>query len=203
MTPALEPSARLTATIVALAGAASLTLQCLVTYGLTQNALATVWLLAGFFTVLTNLLVTLTFAAIAWNKRHFGAHWHAGLTLWILIVGVVYHLMLAQLWAPTGLAWWADQGLHTVVPGLALLWFIAFAPKAGLGPRAAALWLAWPLLYLAYALIRGAFTGFYPYPFVDVATLGYGQVALNSAGFLVAFFLGGLVMVLTARALTR
>jgi hypothetical protein len=203
MAPALGSNARLAAVVIALVGLLALGLQFSVTYGVTESGLATFWALAGYFTVLTNGLVALSFAMVAWANRHFSAYWHAGLTLWILIVGVVYHLLLAQLWAPTGPAWWADQGLHTVVPGLAALWFLVCAPKAGLGPRDAALWLTWPLVYLGYALIRGAFTGIYPYPFIDVATLGYGKVALNSFGFLTAFFIGGLTMVRITRALIR
>lgn len=37
----------------------------------------------------------------------------------------------------------------------------------------------YPLLWLAFTLIRGAADGFYPYPFVDVSLHGYGQVLLN------------------------
>ena len=33
--------------------------------------------------------------------------------------------------------------------------------------------------WLAFTLIRGEGTGFYPYPFVDVSTHGYGRVLLN------------------------
>jgi hypothetical protein len=129
--------------------------------------------------------------------------WLAGLTLWIIIVAIVYHLLLARLWAPAGLAWWADQGLHSAVPVLVTLWWLQFAPKPGLRVGHAALWLAWPLLYTAYALVRGTLTGRYPYPFLDVTTIGYDGVALNGIGLTVAFFLGGLAMVGSAKALTR
>ncbi|MFZ5976285.1 MULTISPECIES: Pr6Pr family membrane protein [unclassified Hydrotalea] len=33
-------------------------------------------------------------------------------------------------------------------------------------------WLIYPLLYLVYILIRGSFSGFYPYPFVNVLQIG-------------------------------
>ena len=38
-------------------------------------------------------------------------------------------------------------------------------------------WLVYPLIYLAYSLIRGAAVGWYPYPFLDPAIKGYGNVA--------------------------
>jgi len=61
------------------------------------------------------------------------------------------------------------------------------------GPRGTFTWrtvwwsLLYPLAWLAFTLPRGAFTGFYPYPFVDAGTLGYGQVALNCV-FIGLFF---------------
>lgn len=203
MRSALALFARASAALVAVTGLAALTAQFGVSFGLTGSVGGTFWVLAGYFTVLTNVLVTLTFAAIATRGVAAPASWQAGLTLWILIVGVVYHLLLARLWAPEGLAWWADQGLHSAVPGLAALWWLGFAPKRGLTRRDAALWLVWPGLYLVYALVRGWFTGLYPYPFIDVAALGYGGVAVNGAALLVAFFLGGWALVALAKALSR
>ena len=37
-------------------------------------------------------------------------------------------------------------------------------------------WLAYPGVYLVYILARGAVSGLYPYPFVDVNVLGYAGV---------------------------
>ena len=37
-----------------------------------------------------------------------------------------------------------------------------------------------PIAWLAFTLIRGAFTGYYPYPFLDAGEQGYGWVTLNS-----------------------
>ncbi|WP_085526509.1 Pr6Pr family membrane protein [Maritimibacter sp. HL-12] len=203
MTRVLTPPARYSAGLVALAGLAALATQAVVSFGLTGSLGGAIWALTGYFTVLTNLLVAVTFIAIAVRGAAPSSAWLAGLTLWIIIVAIVYHLLLARLWAPAGLAWWADQGLHSAVPVLVTLWWLQFAPKPGLRVGHAALWLAWPLLYTAYALVRGTLTGRYPYPFLDVTTIGYDGVALNGIGLTVAFFLGGLAMVGSAKALTR
>ncbi|MEO9615049.1 MAG: Pr6Pr family membrane protein [Nitratireductor sp.] len=157
------------------------------------------WRMAGYFTVLTNILVAATFVAAALSPGRIAAAWSAGLTLWICAVGVVYHLVLATLWKPEGLAWWADQGLHTAVPILVLIWWLTLANKAGLQHRHAFLWLIWPAFYCVYALARGAVSGFYPYPFIDVANLGIGQVAVSISGLLLAFFVGGLGQVALSR----
>jgi hypothetical protein len=44
-----------------------------------------------------------------------------------------------------------------------------------------------PLAWLAFTLIRGAFLDWYPYPFIDVVANGYGKVSLNCV-FIALFF---------------
>ena len=53
------------------------------------------------------------------------------------------------------------------------------------------------------AMVRGAFTGFYPYWFVDVTTFGYARVAVNSVGFTAMFFVLGLIVVWLDRVIER
>lgn len=155
------------------------------------------WGMAGYFTVLTNLLVTAHMLAVARGWR-IGASRSAGLLVSIVMVGIVYHALLARLWAPTGLAWWADQGLHTAMPLATLLWWLVFAPKA-VTLRDLPYWLIWPAAYCVYALIRGHLTGFWPYPFLNIDQLGLIAVTLNIAGMMAAFAALGLLVVFYAR----
>ena len=143
------------------------------------------WVLAGYFTVLTNVGVTIAMLAVAKKWQMSGA-FAAGLMVSIVMVGIVYHLVLADLWNPVGLAWWANQGLHTAVPMGMAAWWLAFAPKSMTRldiPKS----LIWPMLFCVYAVIRGAMTGFWPYPFLDVVHLGSVRVALNIGGLIMAF----------------
>jgi hypothetical protein len=55
--------------------------------------------------------------------------------------------------------------------------------------------LVFPLLFAAYSLIRGAFSRWYPYPFLDAGNLGYGQAAANIVGILILFSVLGLILV--------
>jgi hypothetical protein len=69
-------------------------------------------------------------------------------------------------------------------------------------------WLIYPLVYLVYALIRGAIVGFYPYPFLDpragLHTAGsYGAVALYCVAIFVAFLVVGAVLIWLGNALKR
>jgi hypothetical protein len=47
--------------------------------------------------------------------------------------------------------------------------------------------LAFPLAWTILTMVRGAIDGWYPYPFLDPANGGYGQVLVVSAVILVAF----------------
>ena len=59
-------------------------------------------------------------------------------------------------------------------------------PNVHLTRRDALGWLVFPLLWLVYTMVRGSIAGWYPYPFLDPAHGGYGQVAITSLVILVA-----------------
>ncbi len=99
-------------------------------------AWAVIWRMLGYFTVLGNLATLLIMAKVALTGK-ISAQTAGLITVVMAVVGLGYHGLLAGIWQPTGLAWWADQGLHTVVPLLALLWWVGFAPKHGLVGRMA------------------------------------------------------------------
>lgn len=160
---------------------------------------AKLWRMAGYLTVLANLALGVQMAWVALNHSISGPR-AAGFAIVMAVVGITYHLLLAGLWNPQGMAFWADQGLHTATPLLMGLWWLAFAPK-DIGLRNIPQWLAVPVLYGAYALVRGSMTGFWPYPFLDVGILGPVQVAVNLAVSLAGFAVLGAVLVGLARLL--
>ena len=51
--------------------------------------------------------------------------------------------------------------------------------QGALATRALARYLIYPALYAAWTLLYGAITGWYPYPFVNAARLGYAHLAGN------------------------
>lgn len=203
MTEPLPSAARLSAGLLAGLALVVIGLQLMISSQEHGSLAAAIWHLARYFTILTNVLVAGTFTLMAWRGRALSPIWLAGLTLWILIVAIVYHALLAANLTFEGLNWWTDQGFHTGVPALTALWWVLFAPKAGLGARHAGLWLAWPLLYVSYAMIRSPYDEGYPYFFIDLPSLGPQQVAINISGLSLAFFLGGLGVTGLARLLSR
>lgn len=164
---------------------------------------ATAWAMARFFTILTNLAVAATFAAAALRRDGIGAPWISALTLAMLLVGAVFHTLLSGIRTYEGLGFWANHGLHTVVPLACLLWWIAFAPIRTLAYRDLPMFIVWPCVYVAYALARGALDGIYPYPFMDLASKSMAEVTLNLAGLLIVMLIGGLVCVMIGRFADR
>lgn len=164
-----------------------------------------VWVFLSFFTILTNGIIT--YVCFCWARAHWPRRWPAaettlgGLAMSIVLVGIVYHALLSRLWNPVGLHFVADQGLHTVVPLLFLLFWALYVPKSDLTLHHALAWLLYPAGYLVYVLARGAVDGWYPYPFLHAGQLGYVRVLLNALGLTVGFYLAGLALVLVAKRL--
>jgi len=161
----------------------------------------------SYFTVLTNLLVAIVSTALA-LRRNGGSFLTRPSTVsatavYIAIVGLVYSLVLRALWDPTGLRKVTDVGLHDVMPILFVLYWALFVPRGRIGWSQPLLWLIYPLAYIVYTIVRGAVTGWYPYPFADVNALGYGTALFNAALMLAAFYVLGLVVVAIDRMMAR
>jgi hypothetical protein len=185
---------RAAAALVAIVCWAGLAVQFSATYANAHSAVATLWILARFFTIITNLLaaITMTGSAIGgWGSRFLVG----GLRVGLLVVGVVYAVLLSGLHQLSGAALVADVLLHKASPALMALWWLLFAPRAKLRWNAPLLWGLYPVAYFIYALARGSIDGKYPYPFMDVAKLGWLQTALNAGGIALAFIIAGLLLV--------
>lgn len=159
----------------------------------------------GYFTVLTNLLVALSLSVPLLRPAGNAARWFrqpgvaTAVAVNIALVGLSYHVLLRNVWDPQGLQKVADVTLHYAVPVLAVLHWWFSVPPARMPWRAPLVWAAWPLAYLAYALLRGLWLQSYPYPFIDVAVLGYPRTLLNALALLVVFLLVGTLFVAVAR----
>ena len=163
----------------------------------------------SFFTILTNILVAVCFSVL-WIKPKnklelffLSNKTLSAITLYILIVGIVYNLILRFLWAPTGLQKIDDEILHSIIPVLVLIYWFKYVEKKNLDYKNILPWLLYPFLYLIYTLIRGHFFNFYPYPFVDVIQLGYKAVFINSFFMVVAFLIVGIILIGISKILNR
>jgi hypothetical protein len=158
-----------------------------------RSVTTALWIYLGFFTILTNMLVSMALSAEALGMdgplgRFFR---RPGVTTAIAaniaLVALTYNLLLRQLWRPQGWNLVADALLHDVMPAVFLLFWWLAVPKQNLRTRQLGGWLLYPLGYLVYALVRGAIDHWYPYPFIDVGMLGYRRVLINAAGVALIF----------------
>lgn len=155
----------------------------------------------SYFTILTNLMIAAGYTSLLLGAKNpirvffERSTTLTALTLYILLVGLVYNVALRFLWKPEGIARFTDELLHSVIPLLALLYWWRVPTKGNLQWQNLWLWLMYPLIYLLYTLGHGAVSGFYPYPFVDVISLGIEQVLMNSAIVAVVIIgLGGILI---------
>ena len=155
----------------------------------------------GYFTIDTNILCALflTFVTLQ-SKSRLGRFFRkattaTALTAYITIVGVTYNILLRNTWNPQGMQKLVDELLHSVIPVYFVLFWFIFVPGKDLKWKDAFPWLIYPILYMVYAIILGAITMFYPYPFVDVNELGYTKALTNSLIVLALIFLLSLAFI--------
>ncbi|MEP6830823.1 MAG: Pr6Pr family membrane protein [Rhizomicrobium sp.] len=156
------------------------------------------WRYFGYFTVISNIFAAfiLTCAALRqnWRRGEFAA------VTAMILVGLVYSLLLRETWDPQGWQKVADVALHDAMPVIVTIFWL-LRPHGGLRGGDIAATAVLPLGYCAYAMTRGAFDNWYPYPFLDVSTLGGGAAALNCAGLGLAFLAMAFVLSRLDRAL--
>jgi hypothetical protein len=181
--------ARVVAALIASLAWIGLFVQFGATWNLEGSLFSAIWALFGYFTITTNLLIAIVFTGIAAGRSAFAESSLVGSTsLFILLVGVIYGLLLHGLTELSGGSAVANVLLHMVTPILVPVFWLAFIPKGQLRRRDPLRWAVYPLGYLFYALVRGEFTDRYPYPFISVNALGWSRTILN-AGIIAAAFL--------------
>ena len=163
----------------------------------------------SFYTILTNILVAFCFTILLVKPNFRTGIFFSqpgvliATTIYIFVVGLLYNLILRQIWSTQGLQRLADELLHVVIPLLFILYWYFFAPKGGLGWKNVFPWLLYPFFYAVFVFFRGAASGFYPYPFVDVNILGFKKVLFNSVGLFIGFFFISLLFIATAKTINK
>lgn len=99
-----------------------------------------------------------------------------------IVTAVVYNVMLRGI-VPTGpdagYVWpvWPNELLHVWLPILLLLDWVLTPGRLPIRLRAMWWVLVYPLAWVAFSLIRGSLTGWWPYPFLDPnGSLGWAGV---------------------------
>ncbi len=191
----MRTTARLLHAIVALAATAGvlLELERAITggAGVAPTHTERIVRLFSYFTIQSNILVLVTSWLLAWRPDLGGRVFRVArldALLCIAVTGLVFHTVLAQDGAeltPSGNL--AGFLLHTLSPAGAVIAWLLVGPR----PRfdGGTVWwsVAYPLAWIVYTFVRGAFVGWYPYPFIDVSTIGLGRALLNTGAVAVVF----------------
>jgi hypothetical protein len=154
----------------------------------------------SYFTNLTNTLIVVM-AATLLSGRGRPARWfsspplQAAFSLYILFVGLAFWSVLG---GPEDVeAWWLwipEVTAHSLSPLLGVVWWVGAVERGRLRLWHPFAWLAYPIGYLGFWLVRGPIVGEYPYFFIDVDALGYGGVAVWTGILVAGFLILGLVM---------
>ncbi|ACB80398.1 conserved hypothetical protein [Methylorubrum populi BJ001] len=197
-------SARLAAALIALCAVVGVGFGFAAVFGRTGSVPVAAWIMAAYFTNLTGLLVFAVFGGIALRVPALAQPRLVATTvLATLLVGLVQRLLLYGLRTLRGGDLIGDILLHQALPVLVPLFWLVFVPKGRLALRDLLLFASYPLVYLGYTLLRGAYDARYPYPFLDIGKIGWGPVAAY-AGAIAAAFLGvGWALVRLDRRLAR
>jgi hypothetical protein len=146
----------------------------------------------SFFTILSNTLVACYFSGLLTKKLPW-SRWVCkkgvltAITVYILVVGLVYQLVLRRIWQPEGLQLLVDELLHSVIPLYVLLFWFWKERAEQLPWKYMLTGLIYPFTYLFFILIRGSAANFYPYPFLDLNQLPWQSVLSNIAALIILF----------------
>ncbi len=160
-----------------------------------------------YFTHLSNLGLVLVYVAVlsGWRGLSWLAtpRWMALMGGYILLVMIYYHVALSGLYTFEGPMLVSTITLHYVAPVYYLLWWGLFAPHGRLRFTEIGWMLVPGLTYVAWALVRGAVVGEYPYDILDAGKFGYLTVAIGVAALLLAVTVFCTLMVAADKLLGR
>ncbi|MBA3648587.1 MAG: Pr6Pr family membrane protein [Chitinophagales bacterium] len=197
-------------TILAILGWFSLTVQFYL--NITSNVASVPEIIIryfSYFTLDTNFIVAACCTVLLlksnsrWIRFISNQKTLTAVTVYIVIVGIIYNLILRVLWNPEGLQKVIDELLHSVIPLLFFVYWLFFVSKNQLDWRDVFLWLIYPLVYTVFIMIRGNFSEFYPYPFINVKELGIHKALINAVGIAFFFLVVSLLFVAIGKLLNR
>lgn len=139
-----------------------------------------IWAMLLYFTIIANLAAAIIFTALAAGVSRVASPFIiGGVTIAMVLVGVVYNTLLSGMLQLSGGAKLADVVNHIVTPITVSGYWLFMAEKGHLTWRAPPRWTLLPMTYFVYALARGGIEGTYPYPFMNLAQLGWPQTIAN------------------------
>jgi hypothetical protein len=151
----------------------------------------------SYFTILSNIFAIAMFFigayVLASGKKNLWVDYFRGAaTFFMIVTGIVFAWLLSGLEGVQLTAVpWDNTVLHYIIPVAMAIDWIMNPPAVRFTFRQALAWLIFPIAYLMYSLFRGPIVNWYPYPFLNPANGGYGQILITS----LIITAGGLLMI--------
>jgi hypothetical protein len=144
--------------------------------------------LFSYFTIQSNILVLAASITLLVAPARDGRVWRVlrlDSLLAIAVTGIVYNTLLARLVDAQGVALWTNAALHIVAPVATIGVWVLVGPRPRITWTTVAWAFVWPVAWIVYTFVRGAVTGWYPYPFLDAAATGYPRAIGATSGVIV------------------
>ncbi len=162
----------------------------------------------SYFTILSNIFIV-AILLVSTTKLKLVAmqsfqYLRGAATLYIAMTGVIFSLLLSGLENVAFTATeWDNLVLHYLIPLYAVIDWVLFKPPVKLRLKRSLLWLAGPILYVLYTLIRGSVTGWYPYPFLNIERTGVMPFLVTIVLLAIATVVGTWLLTLRRPTLKR
>lgn len=157
----------------------------------------------AFFTIQSNVIGVIAFTWLVVTRRTARSRGlellRGAAAVYLTVTFFVVILLLSDVDVQLQLGW-VDFVLHKLFPLVVVLDWVLDPPVTRLGPRDVLTWLFYPLVWTGLTLARGARDGWYPYPFLDPANGGYGQVAVTAVAVTTGFVVISLVVIAIGNA---
>jgi hypothetical protein len=151
----------------------------------------------SYFTILSNLFAAGVLLAGALRgpgpRSRTTELLRGAAAMYMLTTGIVFAVLLSGHKQNTP---WANAIVHQIMPLVMILDWAIDPPRMQLPLRSTLLWLSFPILYIAYTLIRGAIVNWYPYFFVNPHHSG-GYLAVAIGCLAVGAGMIGLILLIT------
>lgn len=163
----------------------------------------------SFFTITTNAIVIICSTLLLFGGRSSANAFFrkcttiTAITVYILIVGIVFNLLLRPVLDLQGHHFIVSEIFHTVVPVLFFFFWLFFVSPEKISFKVISYWLIYPIIYIIYTLFHGLATQFYPYPFIDATQLGFQTAIINGFFVLLSFVILSIILISIFRIKTK
>jgi hypothetical protein len=163
----------------------------------------------SFFTITTNTIVFFCSALLLFGGKLKANTFFrksttlTAITVYILIVGIVFNLLLRSTLNLQGHHLIVSEIFHTVVPVLFFVFWLFFVSPEKISFKVISSWLIYPIIYIIYTLFHGLATEFYPYPFIDATQLGFEIALINGFFVLLSFVILSIILISIFRIKTK